>query len=345
MGTEKRKNKLNRRMTMKILLFLYDIFTVNFAYLIAILIRFSDANSYHEQGAGYMQMFRDFTFLYTLICIVFRLYSGVWRYVGFNDLKKVIIVNLCTCIIYICGSLLIVGRMPISVYILGAGIQFIMMAVIRMAPRYIVESYGRPKGSADNDITIPMMIVGVGENTRIIQNKISRDGANIVRPVCVADYGNTFKGNTFNGLPVFCGIEAVTECIDNYHIRCVVIAEAGLPDDFTDAIRKLCRAKEIEIRDFLIGTEQKTKGIDVGELLKNARGPVRVIWDGSNGRFYPDPETALKSCDDGNTVESVSASGSELVIRVHCQESSNPVASEEWIRKYREETGDDISFF
>ena len=347
MDSIKGNNLSKRRTTYRILLFLYDVFAVNFAYMIALVIRFSDADSYHQQGARYMQMFREFSPWYTVICMVlfilFRLYSGVWRYAGFNDLRKIIIVSCITCALYVIGSLLVVGRMPISVYILGAVIQFIMMGAVRIAPRYIIENY--KKNSGDNDMIIPMMIVGVGENTRIIQNKISRDGANIVRPVCVADYGYKYKGNTFNGLPVFCGIEALEECIKKYDIRCVVIADGNIPDEFINSLRKLCRKKSIEIRDFLIGTEHRTSGIRMRDFLETVECPVRIIGSSVEERLYSDGKMALKSYSNDNTVDSVSISGGELNIRVHHSEPFNTVTNDDWIRKYREETGDDVSFF
>ena len=171
MSIKRDENLIRRRATYRVLLFFYDIFSVNFAYFVAVLIRFSDADSYHLQGIKYMQMFKGFAPWYSLVCVwlfvLLKLYSGVWRYVGLNDFRRIFIANVLSSIVYICGSLIIVGRMPVSVYILGTGIQFIMMSIVRVAPRYIIENYRRTSG--DSDMTIPLMIVGVGENARIIQ--------------------------------------------------------------------------------------------------------------------------------------------------------------------------------
>ena len=168
---------------------------------------------------------------------------------------------------------------------------------------------------------------------------------NIVNPVCVVDDGNTFRGNTFNGLPVFCGIEAVTECVEKYDIRCAVIAEWSLSTEFTDRIRRICKEKSIELREFLIGTDKGVNEVEIRKVLDLIKGPVRVIRDGLEDKIYPDSKSALRSYSEDCVVDSLSPSDGEIVIHIHHTELAKPVASEEWIRKYREETGDDISFF
>ena len=339
---------LTRGWVLRGILFLSDIVLINFSYFIAIILRFSDSDSMHSQGFRYLGMFIKFAPWYTIFCIVifilFRMYSSVWKYVGFNDLKNLAMVSLLTCVVYILGSLFIVGRMPISVYILGALIQFVLIGLPRIAPRYIIEMLGEIR-SGRVETKVPMMIVGLGENARIIQSRITRDKANIVNPVCIVDHAYGYKGNTFNGLPVYTGVDAVKECIDKYDIKCAIIANSNMPDDFIDGVRTICKDKGVELRDFVLGTEYRSLDVRLRELLSKSNGKVCVIEKGVEDRHYEDVKAALQSLKDNYVVDSISSRGDELVINVDSRGAASGSVNDDWIRMYREETGEDISFF
>lgn len=346
----KKNSPVFKRGTMlRALLLVYDVFVVNFAYYIAVLLRFTDAGSFRKYGIRFMDKFKDFALWYTLGCLVlfilFHLYSGVWRYAGFNDFKKLALVNVCTCTFYVCGSLIIVGRMPITVYTIGAFFQFFMMGLARLAPRYILEGQGKSSKGKKDEVAIPLMIVGIGENTRIIQSKIARDRTKIVKPVCVIDYDYGLQGKSFNGLPVLSGLDGVKKAIEKYGIRCVIIAEGSLPREFIESIREICDKENIELRDFMIGTEFRARFIGIRQLLEAAGSPVVISsGDGEEKRFETGRD-ALRSFREDVAVEEVSVSDGALRIKLGGPEKEKDEAGEEWIAKYREEMGSDVSFF
>jgi hypothetical protein len=132
-----------------------------------------------------------------------------------------------------------------------------------------------------------------GENARIIQSRITRDKANIVNPVCIVDHAYGYKGNTFNGLPVYTGLDAVKECIDKYDIKCAIIVNSNMPDDFIDGVRTICKDKGVELRDFVLGTEYRSLDVRLRELLSKTNGKVCVIEKGVEDRHYEDVKAAL----------------------------------------------------
>lgn len=335
-----------RSYLIKGILFLYDLIALNVSYGVALWLRFFDDDVYISVGVNYMRMFKEFAPWYTVICLalflIFRLYSGVWKYAGANDIRKLVLINIVTCLIYVCGSLLVVGRMPISVYALGAGLQFLLMVIVRIAPRYITDVYGLRSGGAG---VIPLMIVGLGENARIIQGMIEKDRTNMVRPVCVIDYYNKYGTGSFNGLTVISKDAGLEKCIEKYNIGCAVIAERNLPEEYIKEIKKICADKGVEVRDFVIGSEVKRKGIRVKDLLKVTDGKVRIILsDGAESEFVKGSD-ALGMVGGNSTVIGLSVESDVTVIRISEEKSGQTQSHADWIDKYREETGYDISFF
>ncbi len=349
MENKQRKSAVMRGWFLRSILLLFDAAVVNIAYLLAIFLRFSDAYSLADQGTKYIHMFKTFAPWYTVICMIvfvlFRLYSGVWRYAGVNDVKKLIIISIGTCMVYVIGTLLIVGRMPISVYILGACIQFVMISIPRLAPRYVIEYYGGSRNSKNDGIIIPLMLVGVCENARIIQNMIEKDNSNIVKPVCVLENSLGYSGKSFNGLPVICGKNAASEAVTIYGIRSVIIADNKLPKDFLESVYRVCAEHDIELRGFVIGTEYRSKHVEVRNLLRAVDGPIRIVEDGEDDIHFDGGRDALKSITRDCSVESIAALDNEILLKIRHSESSDYESNDEWIKQYREETGNDISFF
>ncbi len=346
---EKNDSSEIRRWVFRVFLFLYDGFVVNFAFFMAIIIRFYVNSQFYDSGAKYMQMFWDYTPIYTgcalVVFLLFRLYSGVWRYIGVNDVRKLLLANICTCIIQIGGSLLVVGRMPISYYGMGAFIQFFLMSVPRVAPRFIIESFSAATSGGRQQLSsVPMMIVGVGENARIIQNMVMKDRSGMARPVCVVNYAGGFGSGTFNGLPVVSGKDGMLEAIKKYEIKCVVIADDHLPDSSADAIRQICDKQNIELRTFSIRTEFQGGGMRLRDLLSMTKGAVRIVNDG-NGELFDDGEAALEKYRNNYTIESIQSEDGALCVNVRRIRTAQISQDEEWVKKIKEDNGGEVSFF
>lgn len=351
--SDKTKGSLSmKRWCPRVLLFLYDAIAVNLAYYFALLLRFSDADSYHTDGLRYIAMYLDFVPWYTLACLVifciFGLYNIVWRYVGFNDIKKLALLNMFTCLVYIIGTMIIVGRMPVSCYVLGAGIQFILMCLVRVVPRYYkdgIRAFMPARSGKASDNCLPLMIIGLNENTRIILRRLRMDSSNMTVPMCIIDHTYTYHGAKFDGLPVYSGDDAVNKAIEDHNIRCAIIADSSIPEQYLETLRKTCEDKDIQLRDFVIGTDYNTPGIGLRELMTKTAGPVRIIDETGRERAYPEGRSALRDFEDDRKVENVSANGNETVVRIRTATPGNAEAGEDWIRQYREETGSEISFF
>ncbi len=117
-----------------------DVIAVNAAHFLALLIRYYVDLEFLEKAAHHLTAFLTFAPFYTVLCVivfaVFRLYGGMWKYAGLNDLNRIIAASLTTVVIQVAGTMMSVGRMPMTYYFIGALIQFVLIASIRSGSRF-----------------------------------------------------------------------------------------------------------------------------------------------------------------------------------------------------------------
>lgn len=122
---------------------LLDVLAVNASYFLALLIRFYVNFQLRPVAVErYLPNLVAFAPWYTVISIVifmiWRLYGGMWRYAGINDMNRIIAANVCTCVLQIGGSIVFFTRMPITYYIIGAVVQFVLTTTTRFAYRVLL---------------------------------------------------------------------------------------------------------------------------------------------------------------------------------------------------------------
>ena len=112
---EERKHDQMRRWGLKLALVLFDVFAVNFSYYLALLLRFYVNHEFHMAGNLFLPLFLKFAPYYTVCCLLvfaaFKLYSGMWKYAGVNDVNRVAQANLITFLIQVIGTMLFMRRM------------------------------------------------------------------------------------------------------------------------------------------------------------------------------------------------------------------------------------------
>ncbi len=344
MNTFSRSYSIRNRAVTSVLI-LYDIFAVNASFFLALVVRFYLNGKFSELGVPYISAFFSFAPYYTICALIvfalFRMYNMIWRVAGVNDLKRIILANICTFVIQMAGSRIFVRRMPTTYYVIGAVIQLALVCLIRFIPRILFfEGFQDRKRDA-----IPAMIIGVNDNASVLQDRIRRDASARERIVCMLDYrSGTESRRLFNGLPVVCGTEHMAAAIARYKIGCAFIADRSIPDTVRDEIGKICRESGVELKDFIVGTEKIYGRITLYELMKTANGRVGVT-DGSGERIYGTAEQAAMSSDGASYVKTVAARGDMLEVTVARAVTPDDNENDEWKKKYEEENGEEVTFF
>lgn len=308
---------------------LLDIIAVNASYYLALLIRFYVNSEFRPTVSYLLGDWASFAPWYTLASIVvfmfWRLYGGMWRYAGINDMNRIIGANVCTTIVQVVGTMVFVRRMPITYYAIGAVLQFFFIAAIRFSYRvFLVE-----KKKLFHAERIPALVIGSGDLGRKVVNHLEDGGS--YRPVAIV---GSDVGRMLNGTPVvpFASIKTV---INEKKIKTVFIADPLLNAEHRNELNALVESCHLTVQDYT-GYQANTSGrIPLTTLLSLTSGPVTIVVEGQR-KNYENPEAALKDITEKMDVLSISSP--EIKIQKAVDNGWNA-----WAENYAEATGQDVS--
>lgn len=260
------------------LIVLLDIIAVNLSYFLALLTRFYVNNEFRPTVSYYLTDFVKFIPVYSIICIVvfafFKLYGGMWKYAGINDMNRIIAANIVTAVFHVLVTIVFStrGRMPITYYLIGALIQFVFITFIRFGYRIILVEK-RKLASRKNPGT-NALIIGAGEVGRNTIRQMEENGA--FRPVCILDTKSDVFGRTLDGVPVVGGVDRLENVVSQYGIKTVFIADPLLQPNMKDKISALCKEKSLDLQDYgysfyLSGNESLEENREVVEATDKKR--------------------------------------------------------------------------
>lgn len=331
----------------RLALVLFDILAVNLSYFLALVVRFYVHNEFRAVAqTDYLPAFWTFAPYYTVLCVVvfmaFKLYNSRWKHAGLQDLNWLLAANAVTAVIHVAGTLLFVHRMPITYYVIGAVLQFMMITASRFSYRFFVMESTRL--NVMNRTSLNVMIVGTGETARILRGQIEKDSTNVARPVCIFTYRDARAGTMMNGLPIVSGLDKLPELIRKYKVKCVILADSLMPVDVRMRIREICQTNGVEVQNFSGFMAQEGSGLTAKKLLEYTSGPVDVIVNGLTASFE-DGEKALMNLSGNYNVQRICAEGGKLVVELTVETVILNDVRQAWVRDEEEKEGKEISFF
>ena len=315
---------------------LLDVVAVNAAYVLALLIRFYVNFEFRPSVNYYLTDWLRFTPFYTVLCILvfalFRLYGGMWRYAGINDMNRIIAANAVTVVIQVLGTLIVLGfrrRMPFTYYIIGAVLQFLMIALIRFGYRMLLVEKNRI--SRRRAEAVPAVVVGSGEMARRAIRYLEENSA--CRVKAVVDPAGA--GKNLDGVPVVGDWKKAMKSV-----RLVVVADPRMPEETRQQIRKAAEAEKLEWQDVTGFLSNLGGRVSLTALLELAEGPVTVSQEGKE-TVYSGGEEALSAVTGRREIVAVR----NLTVDLAAPGQVAAAGDESWARQHQQETGEEISFF
>lgn len=263
-----------RRSLQRLALVFFDVIAINAAFFLALLTRLYVAQEFHELAMGHIDAYLTYAPLYTLFCVVvfyiFRLYSGIWKYAGYNDLNRLIGANIVCFVGHVAGTLIFFRRMPTSFYCIGAVIQFVLVAAIRLSPRLFEIERNRIIKNKNEEIC-NAMIVGAGGTGRALLKQLEH--SDTTRAVCILNYKENEFGMLLNGIPVVNCTDDLKSVLDKYHVHIVIFASAMIPLEVRTHIKDVCREAGIQVQE-----NSEFDSVQMMERVQSA-GNERNIYD------------------------------------------------------------------
>lgn len=133
-----RKESVRQSREAYLALALFDIAASNLAYGFGLWLRFD--MQYMKIPARYLDTFIQMipiqAVLILVLFAVFRLYRSIWRYAGIEELEYIITATGIAAVLHILVTKLFFQRMPITYYLVGWLLEFLLLSGIRYSVRF-----------------------------------------------------------------------------------------------------------------------------------------------------------------------------------------------------------------
>ena len=263
-------------------LILYDIIAVTAAYFLALWLRFDC--SFNAIPEAYMTAYLRFAPIYAVLCIAvfwrLRLYKSIWRFASFKELVRVSQATAVTCVLQLLGTVFfctLAGdvdshRMPISYYIFGVTIQFLLVLAVRFSYRFILLLRSIAHGRQDGHEYISrVMLIGAGAAGQMILRDLHSTKETNERVCCIIDDNSNKWGREIDGVPVIGGKESILEGVEKYRIDKIFVAIPSATAIQKRDILNICKETGCELKN-LPGMYQFV----TGEITASAMKEVAV---------------------------------------------------------------------
>ena len=236
---------------LKDLLFvLYDMIAVTMAYFLALWFRF-DCN-FSEIPEYYLMTWLKFAPIYVGISIVvfglFRLYRSIWKYASFTELKRIIGASVVLAVLHTILITLLFLRMPISYYIVGCAIQFLMVVFIRFAYRFISMERSKNIKLSHSVIDNRVMLIGAGEAGQMILRDLQSSKKLNENVCCIIDDDKKKQGRYLYGVPIVGGREEILLNVEKYNINKIYLAMPSVAADQRRDILDICKETNCQLK-------------------------------------------------------------------------------------------------
>ena len=269
----KREFKMMHWHKISFVLMAYDFIAVCAAYFIGLWLRFDGRFSMIPKE--YLMPYAQFIIIYAAICLVvftaLRLYNTIWRFASYNELSRVMWSSFITCIIHIVGITVFFKRMPISYYLFGAVIQFVLILGVRFSYRFILLERGKREAYLKKADAKKVMVIGAGSAGQMILREIMHSSEADDRVVCIIDDNPNKWHRDVEGVPVIGGRDSIMYGVGRYGVEKIYVAIPSAKAEEKREILNICKETGCEIKN-LPGVYQFV----TGEVSVRAMKPVAI---------------------------------------------------------------------
>ena len=270
-----------------VVLVVYDLVVFFGAYFAALWLRF-DCH-FSQIPSDYLMAWLKFSPLYAGISVIvfwkLRLYQSIWRFASFTELEKVALSSVILGAVHTIGITVLQKRMPITYYVVGAAIQFLLILLIRFSYRFVLLERSKREKALQKSMARRVMLIGAGAAGQMILRDLH--GAKEVsnRVCCIIDDNSNKWGRYIDGVPIVGGRDDILLNVEKYQIDKIYLAIPSATAEQIRDILDICKVTGCELKiipsmyAMASGevTAKSMKDVAVEDLL--GREPVEVNMD------------------------------------------------------------------
>lgn len=278
-----KKGKLEHWQIIAMYLAVYDAIAVNAAYFLALWIRFDCR--YSEIPEVYLSSYLKFAPWYTIFSVVIfwllRLYKSIWRFASYSEFVRIVAATVITGLFHTAVITITVRRMPVSYYMFGILIQFLLVAGVRFSYRFVLLERGK-KEKEESGNYCRIMVIGAGAAGQTILREMSRAREVKGKICCIIDDNSNKWGRYIDGVPVVGGRDDIMVNAKKYKINQIFFAIPSASAEEKRDILNICKETGCELK-ILPGIYQlmtgeialsKMRKVSIEDLL--GREPIKV---------------------------------------------------------------------
>lgn len=265
----KRKFRLGRRHLFACGLCLSDMFLCTLSYF-AILI-FRNDFIFSKIPDDQYKAWYSFIWIYCLIVLVVfflcRLYRSVWKYASYIEAFRILLATVITGVLHgVLISVIFRVQMPISYYIGGPLLQFLLIVALRFSYRFI--RLIQTKLDIDKKASHNVMVIGAGNAGQMIIRDIHTAKESDDRVRCIIDDDHNVWGREIEGARVIGGRDEILSCVKKYNIQKIYVAIPSATGEQKRDILNICNSADCEVSTLPSMYSIATGKVEVAQLKK-----------------------------------------------------------------------------
>ncbi len=265
-------------------LMLFDIAASVGAYFFALWTRFDC--QFSEIPESYMSAWLKFAPIYAVVCIVvlwsMNLYRSIWRFASYVEFEKIAISSVALGVFHAVFITVLFDRMPITYYIIGAALHFMMTLFVRFAYRFVLLERSKKNRVLQRAVATRVMLIGAGSSGQMLLRDLHSAKEINDRVCCIIDDNSNKWGRFIDGVPIVGGRDDILSNVEKYRIEKIVLAMPSATAEQRRDILDICKETSCELKNlpsayrFASGeiTAQSVVDINVEDLL--GRDTVKV---------------------------------------------------------------------
>ena len=270
-----------------IMLIAYDFTAVTVSYFFALWFRFDCRFSAIPDY--YLFSWLRFAPIYAIVCIFvfnfFHLYKSIWKFASYIELKRIMYASAILAVAHTVGITLFFRRMPISYYVIGVGIQFLLISFIRFSYRFVLLERSKKAMLQQRLDSSRVMLIGAGAAGRMVLRDMITSTELNERVCCIIDDDKEKQGCYLEGIPVVGGREDILLYVKKFKIDKIYLTMPSASAETRRDILNICKETSCQLKS-LPGITEIVTGVVKADSMRDVavedllgREPVKVNMD------------------------------------------------------------------